>query len=157
MREVSGEGQNKKIPTASHSDFVSGGQNAQGGSAWFDLAKLYAFHNLREDVRIGESLLPLEYLVAPAILPHEERSRKLVIKEGRRFISSLDQLAIDSLRQMLILIDETIENSEVLNTTFSSDSKFPNILQPKSVRLRFWRDFVDNTLGPVEYRMLDKA
>jgi hypothetical protein len=147
-----------KVQTASHSDFVSGDRNERGGAAWFDLAQLYAFHHLRDDILIGETPLPLEYLIAPNEVGREDRSKSRKAIEGRKFVNSLDQLVVASLKQMLILIDETAEGLDDLRTPFSSDTKTISALQPKTTRLRFWRNFVDRTVGQqVKYRILDNV
>jgi hypothetical protein len=158
MSETSARQDLNEVQTAGYSDFISGDRRYLGGAAWFDLAQLYAFHHLRDDIMIGETPLPLEYLIAPNEVGREDRSKGRKASEGRKFVNSLDQLVVASLKQMLILIDETAEDLDALRTPFSSDTKTISALQPKTTRLRFWRKFVDRTVGQqINYRILDKV
>jgi hypothetical protein len=142
--------------TASHRDFISGGRNVQGGIAWYDLANIYTFHTLREEIRIGSEPLPLVYLSQLGEIPSEERSKSLMANRGRKFANTVDRLVVESLKQMLVLIDTTSDDLEAVCRTLSTNTGLPKAFQPKAVRLHFWRGFVDRTIGPVSYRLLDK-
>jgi hypothetical protein len=144
--------------TASYGDFVGIGTSDRqnSGTAWFDLAKIYTYHALREDLTIGGELLPLAYLERPYDVSSEARSKSLLTKEGRKFSSALDGLVVDGLKRMLTLMDERLEEVKDIQDTIQSKSGLTAVLRPKAIRVKFWRKFVDRTIGPVEYTMLDK-